>query len=72
MARRDLHLTARRDLAPALHTGKEPCKFVALHANTAVQREERGVEQIEFEDEDDSMRKLYEDECAKNGVRVDM
>jgi hypothetical protein len=37
-----------------------------------VQREERGVEQIEFEDEDESMRKLYEDECAKNGVRVDM
>ena len=54
------------------NTGKEPCKFVALHANTAVQREERGVEQIEFEDEDDSMRKLYEQECAKNGVRVDM
>ena len=54
------------------NTGKEPCKFVALHANTAVQREEKGVEQIEFEDEDSSMRKLYEEECAKNGVKPDM
>lgn len=54
------------------NAGKEPCKFVALHANTAVQREERGVEQIEFEDEDTAMRKLYEEECAKNGVKPDM
>jgi quercetin dioxygenase-like cupin family protein len=54
------------------NTGKEPCRFVALHANTAVQREEKGVEQIEFEDEDSALRKLYEEECAKNGVRVDM
>jgi mannose-6-phosphate isomerase-like protein (cupin superfamily) len=54
------------------NTGNEPCKFVALHANTAVQKEEKGIEQIEFEDEDDSMRKMYEEECAKNGVKVDM
>ncbi|MBI2360537.1 MAG: cupin domain-containing protein, partial [Deltaproteobacteria bacterium] len=54
------------------NTGKEPCKFVALHASTAVQREERGVEQIEFEDEDTAMRKMYEEECAKSGVRADM
>jgi gentisate 1,2-dioxygenase len=54
------------------NTGKEPCRFVALHASTAVQREERGVEQIEFEDEDQSMRELYENECAKNGVTVNM
>jgi len=37
-----------------------------------VQREEKGVEQIEFEDEDSSMRKLYEEECAKSGVKPDM
>jgi gentisate 1,2-dioxygenase len=54
------------------NTGNEPCKFVALHANTAVQKEEKGIEQIEFEHEDDSMRRMYEEECAKNGVKVDM
>ena len=27
------------------NTGNQPCKFVALHANTAVQGEEQGVEQ---------------------------
>lgn len=54
------------------NTGPEPCKFVALHASTAVQREERGLEQIEFEDEDAAMRRMYEQECAKNGVKVDM
>ena len=31
------------------NTGNQPCKFVALHANTAVQKEEKGIEQIEFE-----------------------
>jgi gentisate 1,2-dioxygenase len=54
------------------NTGNQPCKFVALHANTAVQKEEKGIEQIEFEDEDDSMRKMYAEECAKHGVKVDM
>lgn len=54
------------------NTGKEPCKFVALHASTAIQREQGGIEQIDFEQEDSAMRKLYEEECAKNGVRVDM
>jgi hypothetical protein len=37
-----------------------------------VQREEKGIEQIEFEEEDTSMRKMYEEECAKNGIKVDM
>lgn len=54
------------------NTGKEPCRFVALHASTAVQREERGVEQIEFEDEDQTLKEMYLDECAKNGVTADM
>jgi gentisate 1,2-dioxygenase len=50
------------------NTGQEPCRFVALHASTAVQGEEGGVEQIEFEDEDKLLRQMYVDECAKNGV----
>jgi gentisate 1,2-dioxygenase len=54
------------------NTGREPCKFVALHANTAVQREEKGIEQIEFEQEDAALRRLYEEECAKSGVKPDM
>jgi hypothetical protein len=49
-----------------------PRNFVARHANTAVQKEEKGIEQIEFEDEDNSMKKMYAEECAKNGVKVDM
>ena len=52
--------------------GDPPCKFVALHANTAVQLEANGVKQIHFEDEGNSMRKMYAEECAKNGVTVDM
>ncbi|MGH7844894.1 MAG: cupin domain-containing protein [Candidatus Binatia bacterium] len=54
------------------NTGREPCRFVALHANSAIQREEGGVEQIEFEDEDLVLRKMYEEECAKSGVVADM
>ena len=54
------------------NTGAEPCRFVALHASTAVQGEERGVEQIEFEDEDKILRQMYEDECARNGVEARM
>ena len=54
------------------NTGPEPCRFVALHASTAVQGEERGVEQIEFEDEDKVLRQMYEDECARNGVAAQM
>lgn len=54
------------------NTGTEPCRFVALHASTAVQREEKGLEQIEFEHEDGALRKLYEEECARNGVTVQM
>jgi hypothetical protein len=37
-----------------------------------VQKEEKGIEQIEFEDVDESMKKMYAEECAKNGVTVDM
>jgi hypothetical protein len=37
-----------------------------------VQGEEQGVEQIEFEEGDEAMRKLFADECAKNGVKADM
>ena len=54
------------------NTGTEPCRFVALHASTAVQGEERGVEQIEFEDEDKVLRQMYEDECVRNGVAAQM
>lgn len=54
------------------NNGKEPCRFVALHASVAVQSEERGVEQIEFEDEDKDLREMYEKECAKNGITVNM
>jgi mannose-6-phosphate isomerase-like protein (cupin superfamily) len=54
------------------NTGTEPCRFVAMHASTAVQREEGGIEQIDFEHEDPRMRQMYEEECAKNGVQVAM
>jgi gentisate 1,2-dioxygenase len=54
------------------NTGPEPCRFVALHASTAVQREEGGIEQIDFEDEDRELRRMYEEECARNGVAVAM
>ncbi|HEY6198424.1 MAG TPA: ethanolamine ammonia lyase-activating protein [Candidatus Binatia bacterium] len=54
------------------NTGNVPCKFVALHANTAVQREEGGIDQIDFDNEDASLRKMYEEECKKNGVTPDM
>ncbi len=54
------------------NTGKEPCRFVALHASIAVQREEGGIEQIEFEHEDRQLRQMYEEECARNGVTVNM
>ena len=45
---------------------------MALHASTAVQGEERGVEQIEFEDEDKVLRQMYVDECARSGVEANM
>jgi gentisate 1,2-dioxygenase len=54
------------------NTGPEPCRFIAFHATTAVQREEGGIEQIDFEDEDPIMRRMYEDECTKHGVAVAM
>jgi len=54
------------------NTGSEPCRFVALHASTAVQREERGVEQIDFVDEDRGIRQMYVEECARVGVEVRM
>lgn len=54
------------------NTGTEPCRFVALHASIAVQREEGGIEQIEVEDEDARLRQMYIEECARNGVTVNM
>lgn len=54
------------------NVGTEPARFVALHASIAVQREEGGIEQIEFEDEDARLRQMYVDECAKHGVEVNM
>jgi hypothetical protein len=37
-----------------------------------VRREENGIEQIELEQEDSALKKLYEEECAKSGVKPDM
>ena len=37
-----------------------------------MQKEEKGIEQIEFEEIDESMKKMYAEERAKNGVKVDM
>ncbi|MHB8619949.1 MAG: cupin domain-containing protein [Chloroflexota bacterium] len=54
------------------NTGSEPCRFIAFHASTAVQREEGGIEQINFDDQESSMREMYEDECRRNGVTVQM
>jgi mannose-6-phosphate isomerase-like protein (cupin superfamily) len=54
------------------NTGSAPCKFVAFHANTAVQREEGGISQIPFDQEAPWMRKMYQEECAKSGVEVAM
>ncbi len=54
------------------NTGPEPCRFLAFHASTAIQREEKGIEQINFEDEESWMRDMYFEECRKNGVQVDM
>ena len=54
------------------NTGHEPCRFVAFHASSAVQREPGGIEQIEFQDEDPSLRAMYLEECARNGVTVQM
>jgi gentisate 1,2-dioxygenase len=55
------------------NTGTEPCRFVALHASTAVNRGgEGGLEQIDFEDEDPRMRAMYDEACAANGITVGM
>jgi gentisate 1,2-dioxygenase len=54
------------------NTGPEPCRFVAFHASTAVQREEGGIEQIPFDVEDPKLRQMYVEECAKSGVKVAM
>jgi gentisate 1,2-dioxygenase len=54
------------------NVGGEPCRFVAFHASTAIQREDGGIEQIDFADEDPSMRTMYLEDCAKHGVQVNM
>ncbi len=45
---------------------------LALHASRAIERYEGGIDQIEFDDEDRGLRELFEKECAKNGVTVNM
>lgn len=52
------------------NTGAEPARFIALHANTAVGHDDKGIEQLEFEDEERFMRKMFVEECAKNGVEA--
>lgn len=54
------------------NTGATPARFVALHANTAVQSEDKGLEQLEFVDEEPFMKEMFVEECAKNGVEVAM
>lgn len=54
------------------NTGTQPARFVALHANTAAHQESKGTEQLEFEDEEPFMQRMFFEECAKNGVEVGM
>lgn len=54
------------------NTGSRPSRYVALHASRAIERYEGGIDQIEFGDEDRGVRELFEKECAKNGVTVNM
>jgi quercetin dioxygenase-like cupin family protein len=54
------------------NTGREPCRFVALHGSYASQRESSASEQIEFADEDPAGLEMYRAECARNGVEVNM
>src|SRR5918993_3483241 len=63
-------------------TGQEPALHMALRWSNAGgyigvtsnwQRwQENFGEQIEYEDEDPSIRKMFEEECAKNGVELKM
>jgi quercetin dioxygenase-like cupin family protein len=54
------------------NTGRRPSRYVALHASRAIERYEGGIDQIEFENEDKGVRKLFAEECAKNGITVNM
>jgi quercetin dioxygenase-like cupin family protein len=58
------------------NTGKEPAKFVALHASVAMGGEQEGstanVEQLDYADEDRKLRDMYVAECERNGVEVKM
>jgi quercetin dioxygenase-like cupin family protein len=60
------------------NTGKEPAKFVALHASVALGGDAekgdstKGLEQIDFQYEDSALREMYIEECRKNGVEVKM
>lgn len=61
------------------NTGKEPAKFVALHASVALGGDAEkgnsasgGLEQIDFAYEDSALREMYIEECARNGVEVNM
>jgi len=37
-----------------------------------VQKEENGIDQIQFEDQDHTVKRMYAEDCARNGVTVDM
>jgi quercetin dioxygenase-like cupin family protein len=54
------------------NTGKEPCRFVALHPSIAVHKgNDGGVEQLEdFDERNLSLLRLYAEECERNGVQV--
>jgi hypothetical protein len=60
------------------NTGKEPAKFVALHASVALGGDAekgdstKGLEQIDFAYEDSALREMYIAECERNGVEVKM
>lgn len=53
-------------------TGAEPCRFVALHATPTIRDEDETPDMIEFSDEEPWIRQLYMEECARNGVEVDL
>lgn len=54
------------------NTGDRPARYVALHGSRAIERYESGVEMIEFKDEERRIKDLFSQECAKNGVPVNM
>ncbi|MBI4297755.1 MAG: hypothetical protein HY676_04410, partial [Chloroflexi bacterium] len=51
------------------NTGREPARYLVLHANPSLPNKH---EQIEYPDEDQETRKLFESELAKSGVKSKM